>query len=159
LYEVLSRFRLLEVAQCLHVHRAGLAREGQEFAAAAEQTADVALKGAGFGAVAAVAGAGRTDAGTTFFRARAGTFPAMQAAAAVAHRGGAARAAGAAGAGAAARGKVGVAAGIAIAQRAGALTLHKVLFVILARARIQSFPLRRRVRGAALGPRLREGDG
>jgi hypothetical protein len=131
LQEVLSQIRRQEVTErrCIQ-HSApwpGLAGEGQELAVAAKQAGDVALKGAGFGAVETVTGAGGADAGAAFFRARAGALAAVQAAAAVAHGGGAAGAAGAAGAGAAARGEVGVAAGVAVAEGTGALTVQGVL--------------------------------
>jgi hypothetical protein len=146
LHRVFVQFRRCEVAKGLRVHGAGLAGEGEEFAAAAEQTGDVALERAGFGGVAAVAEAGGADTGAAFLCAGAGAFAAMQAAAAVAHGGGAAGTARAAGAGPAARGEVGVAARVAIAQRAAGLTVYRVFRggshraappVILAQARIQ----------------------
>jgi hypothetical protein len=124
---VIAEFGRQQMAEGFRVHRARLAGEAQQFAAAAQQAGDGALKCPSFGAVAAVAGTGGAYACAAFLGARAGAFAAVQAAAAVAHGRRPAGAAGAPGTRAAPWGKVGVPARVAIAQRAGALTLHKVL--------------------------------
>ena len=81
--------------------------------------ADVVLLGAGVGGEVAVFGVGGGHAFAAPRRGGAAAFAAVHAAAAVGHRGGAARAAGGAGLGAAAGGEVGVASGVAVAERSG----------------------------------------
>ena len=108
-------------------------RQHDQQVGANQQGAATGVEGAGRGVVGAVFGSGGGQAGKSFRCARAGAAPAVHAAAAVGHGRGAAGAAGP-GAGAAAWRGVGVASGVAVAERAS-LTLHGVLPTIWLRRR------------------------